>query len=163
MEWYENSPKPASTSVVLQPVHLHHPHQVKMKKRGVYSMYTGVTFHTFQIVVGNLAINLTVDDHDKRLGLLEERFVILENKIDLEMMKRVQPQQHTPAIQLPNSYSSSNKIPEATPNTGRLPSSAINKSKLQPVEVVLKNNAELVGRGENEDLGIDTGKRVLLW
>ena len=57
-------------------------------------------------------------------------------------MKAVKRQQHTPAIQPPNSYSSSNKIPEAMPSTvpGRLPSSAINKSKLQPAD------AELVGK-----------------
>ena len=87
-----------------------------------YSMYTGVTFHTVQIDVDNLAINLTVDDHEKRLGLLEEGFVRMERKMDLLLEKmtrvetlflpshgnRLQPQQRTAAIQPPSNYSSFN-------------------------------------------------------
>jgi hypothetical protein len=103
--------------------------------------------------VGGLMLSLTVDDHEKRLELVEHEFGKMKSTIQqllqrIAQLERQQsgstPQQQAAILPVYNS-SSLPTIPHAA-STARLPSSAINKSKLQPAARIIKNNSDLVGK-----------------
>ena len=106
-----------------------------------------------------MRLSLTVDDHENRLGLVEQEFTKMKATIQQLLQKVTQleralqqpsggaSQQQAPVAAAQPVYNSSSLpiIPQAASAT-RLPSSVINKSKLQPVARIIKNNSDLVGK-----------------
>ena len=117
--------------------------------------------------IEQLDLHLTVDDHDTRIQTLETGFFRLETKIDIMMEKlsrveRFLCQQPQPASSIMNANQrypmtaptaqplnmhASTSNPTPLSSLGRLPSSAIDKSKLQPASVIIKNNSHLAKEG----------------
>ena len=98
-------------------------------------------------------LSLTIDDHEKRLGFIEQEFGKMKDTIQQLQQKIIQlerqqskstPQQQAATLPVYNS-SSLPIVPHAASAT-RLPSSVINKSKLQPAARIIKSNSDLVGK-----------------
>ena len=114
-----------------------------------------------------MALHHTVDDHDARIQKVESGFLRLESKIYIltEKLSRVERflYQNTSNKQLQpasNATNASQSNPVTAPldmqttsnptpllSLGRLPSSAIDKSKLLPASVIIKNNSHLAKEG----------------
>ena len=98
-------------------------------------------------------LSITIDDHEKRLGFIEQEFGKMKATIQQLQQKIIQlerqqssstPQQQAATLPVYNS-SSLPIVPHAATAT-RLLSSVINKSKLQPAARIIKNNSDLVGK-----------------
>ena len=125
-------------------------------------------YFSLNVHVDQLALHLTVDDHDARIQKVESGFLRLESKIDILIEKlskverflyqntsnkQLQPASSAMNASLSNPVTAPLDMQTSTSNPtpllslGRLPSSAIDKSKLLPASVIIKNNSHLAKEG----------------
>ncbi len=136
-------------------------------------MYMYMYVNTLYIIhVDQLALHLIIDNHDARIQKVESGFLRLETKVDILIEKlsgverflyqgtsNKQPQSASGAMnasqrypvtsptQPPDTVQASTSNPSPLLSLGRLPSSAVDKTKLQEASVIIKNNSHLAEEG----------------